>query len=236
MRTIRFPIAALMGAVVVVALGLAALRNASDLWAGATFLVTCGVLCLAIVGAVCRTGTERLVAGLRPVRLGLPGAGVLVVVRAADDGPARCDSSALAPTESRRRHGRRHGHDGWHGRHAERHAGRWFRRQCRPHARAAVFTDRALPPGPAAAPSGAFSRSSSSGVAGSTRRTASRNHNPRLDHAAAGGSCRRRSVRYWRLSLIVVAGLWASNRRRDSGPARRFSPPAGCWVSSFWAL
>ena len=55
MRTIRFPIAGLMWAVVVAALGLAALRNASEIWAGATFLATCGVLCLAIVGIVCRT-------------------------------------------------------------------------------------------------------------------------------------------------------------------------------------
>ena len=59
MRTIRFSIAALMAVVVVAALGLAALRDASELRAGATFLLTCGVLCVAIVGAVCRTGTER---------------------------------------------------------------------------------------------------------------------------------------------------------------------------------
>ena len=59
MRTIRFPIAGLMWAVVVAALGLAALRNASDVWAGAAFLVTCGILCLAIVGIVCCLDESR---------------------------------------------------------------------------------------------------------------------------------------------------------------------------------
>jgi hypothetical protein len=59
MRTFRFPIAGLMGAVVVVALGLAALRNSSETWAGVTFVMTCGILCLAIVGVVCRDGAER---------------------------------------------------------------------------------------------------------------------------------------------------------------------------------
>jgi hypothetical protein len=59
MRTVRFPIAGLMGAVLVVALGSAALRNASTTWAGATFLLTCGVLCLAVVGIVCRGDAKR---------------------------------------------------------------------------------------------------------------------------------------------------------------------------------
>ena len=59
MRTIRFPIAGLMGAVLVVALGLAALRNPSETWAGVMFLLTCGTLCLAIVGVVCRSDRER---------------------------------------------------------------------------------------------------------------------------------------------------------------------------------
>jgi hypothetical protein len=53
MRTVRFPIAGLMAVVLFVALGLAALRNGSQTWAGATFLLTCGVLCLAVVGVVC---------------------------------------------------------------------------------------------------------------------------------------------------------------------------------------
>ena len=53
MHTFRFRVAGLMGAVLVIALGLAALRDASETWAGMTFLLTCGVLCLAIVGIVC---------------------------------------------------------------------------------------------------------------------------------------------------------------------------------------
>jgi hypothetical protein len=59
MRTIRFPIAGLMLAVLVVAVALAALRNASETWSGVMFLLTCGVLCLAIVGVVCRDGPNR---------------------------------------------------------------------------------------------------------------------------------------------------------------------------------
>ena len=59
MRKLRFPIAGLMAAVLVIALGLAALRNASGTWAGSTFLLTCAVLCLAVVGVVCRAGAER---------------------------------------------------------------------------------------------------------------------------------------------------------------------------------
>ena len=55
----RFPIAGLMGAIVVVAIVLAAMRNASPTWAGVTFLLTDGVLCLAVVGVVCRNGSER---------------------------------------------------------------------------------------------------------------------------------------------------------------------------------
>jgi hypothetical protein len=59
MRTIRFPISGLMGAVLVVALGLAAMRNASETWAGIIFLLTCAVLGLAIVGTICRGDGER---------------------------------------------------------------------------------------------------------------------------------------------------------------------------------
>ena len=40
MRKIRFPIAGLMIAVLIIALGLAALRNSSESWAGALFLLT----------------------------------------------------------------------------------------------------------------------------------------------------------------------------------------------------
>jgi hypothetical protein len=59
MRAVRFPIAGMMAAVLIVALGLAAVRNASPTWASVTFLSTCAVLCLAIVGIICRGETER---------------------------------------------------------------------------------------------------------------------------------------------------------------------------------
>ncbi len=58
-RPIRFSIAGLMGIVVMAAIGLAALRNASETWAGAMLLLTCGVLALAVVGVVCCGGSER---------------------------------------------------------------------------------------------------------------------------------------------------------------------------------
>jgi hypothetical protein len=59
MRKVRFSIAALMGAVLVAALGLAVLRYGSQVSAGVLFLLTCGVLCLGVVGIVCRSGAER---------------------------------------------------------------------------------------------------------------------------------------------------------------------------------
>ena len=59
MRTLRISIAGLMGAVLVAAVGLAALQNASQTWAGAMYLTTYGVLGLAIVGAICRGFPER---------------------------------------------------------------------------------------------------------------------------------------------------------------------------------
>ena len=87
MRKLRFPIAGLMLIVLVAALGLAALRNASETWAGVTFLTTCAVLLLAIVGVVCRGGAEpRVVAGFRFIRLGLSAACDLVDRQSADDG------------------------------------------------------------------------------------------------------------------------------------------------------
>ena len=55
----RTSIGGLMGAVLVASLALTALRSGSPAWAGATFLVTCGVLALAVVGAVCRAGAAR---------------------------------------------------------------------------------------------------------------------------------------------------------------------------------
>jgi hypothetical protein len=58
-RNPRFSIAGLMGVVLVAAIGLAALRNPTELWDGVMFLLTCGVLMLSVVGVVCRGGAER---------------------------------------------------------------------------------------------------------------------------------------------------------------------------------
>ncbi len=59
MRFIRFSIAGLMGAVLTTALGLAALRSASETWAGVALLVTFAILGLAVVGVVSRAADER---------------------------------------------------------------------------------------------------------------------------------------------------------------------------------
>jgi hypothetical protein len=58
-RRFRFSIAALMAAVAVSALAITALRSASAEWAGAMLLLVCGVLGLAIAGALCRSGSDR---------------------------------------------------------------------------------------------------------------------------------------------------------------------------------
>ena len=59
MRSLRFSIAGLMGVVLLAALGSAALRNHSATCSGLVSLLTHGVLCLAFVGAVCRSGAQR---------------------------------------------------------------------------------------------------------------------------------------------------------------------------------
>jgi hypothetical protein len=56
----RFSIARLMGIVVVVAVGLAAVRSPSETWAGAMLLLTCGILALGVVGAIAHRGTRRM--------------------------------------------------------------------------------------------------------------------------------------------------------------------------------
>jgi hypothetical protein len=58
-RKIRISIGGLMGVVLVAALGFAALRNSSVSWAGLMLMLTCGVLILGLVGAVCRGPHER---------------------------------------------------------------------------------------------------------------------------------------------------------------------------------
>ena len=59
LRKIRISIAGLMGVVLVAALAFAALRNSSESWAGLMLMLTCGVLTLGLVGAVCRGPHER---------------------------------------------------------------------------------------------------------------------------------------------------------------------------------
>ena len=59
MRSIRFSIAGLMGVVLLVAIGFAALRNPSENWAGVVLLATLAALGIAMVGAFCRSGATR---------------------------------------------------------------------------------------------------------------------------------------------------------------------------------
>jgi hypothetical protein len=60
MRKLRISIAWVMGFILLVALAMAALRSHSEIWAGVLGLATGAVLCLALVGAVCCTGSERV--------------------------------------------------------------------------------------------------------------------------------------------------------------------------------
>src|SRR3954453_21351554 len=48
-----------MGVVLIVSVGLAALRSGSDIWAGVVYLLTCGALALAAVGSVVDTRGAR---------------------------------------------------------------------------------------------------------------------------------------------------------------------------------
>ena len=59
MRSFRFSIAALMWVVLLAAIASAGLAYPSTHWAGVAALLTRGMLCLALVGAVCRTGARR---------------------------------------------------------------------------------------------------------------------------------------------------------------------------------
>ncbi len=59
MRKIRFTIGWLMILVLVLAIGLAALKSGDETWAGVMFLLTCGVLGLAVIGAICCREAER---------------------------------------------------------------------------------------------------------------------------------------------------------------------------------
>lgn len=59
MNTLRFSLARMLGAVVLIALGLAALVNAAAWWVSVAFSVVLTVLLIAVAGALCRTGTRR---------------------------------------------------------------------------------------------------------------------------------------------------------------------------------
>ena len=59
MRSFRFTISGLMGIVVAVSVGLAALRSSSMTWAGVTFLMAVWVLSLGVVGVACGRQSER---------------------------------------------------------------------------------------------------------------------------------------------------------------------------------
>ena len=101
--SIRFSIAALMGLVLVAAIGLAALRNGCESWAGVMLLLTCGVLALAVVGVFCGRLRAVLVAWVCNLRLGLPGSCVLVLeslwaAETADSGLARALATKLGLT------------------------------------------------------------------------------------------------------------------------------------------
>ena len=71
-RRFRLSIAGLLAVILFAVLGLAAWRNPNDTWDGGIFLLTCGVLTLAVVGALCRSWCRAsLVARIRSLRLGL---------------------------------------------------------------------------------------------------------------------------------------------------------------------
>ena len=59
MRSLRLSIARLMAVVLILAIGFSALRNASYTWFVINLLVTCFMLAIACVGAICRKGAER---------------------------------------------------------------------------------------------------------------------------------------------------------------------------------
>jgi di/tricarboxylate transporter len=59
MRYLRYNIASILGAIVCVAVGFAALREADDLWDSGLFSLTVGLLMVAVLLAVHRTGARR---------------------------------------------------------------------------------------------------------------------------------------------------------------------------------
>jgi hypothetical protein len=61
MNRLRFTIAGLMAIVLFVAIGFAALRNADELWASATYTLAIAMISLAFVGAFVRKGKARAI-------------------------------------------------------------------------------------------------------------------------------------------------------------------------------
>ena len=60
MKLPRLTIASIMGFVVLVALGFAAVKNPTELWAGSLFLATLGMLLLSVVGVASCSGNMRI--------------------------------------------------------------------------------------------------------------------------------------------------------------------------------
>ena len=60
MRSFRFSIGGLMAVIVLIAIGSAGLAHPTGAWAGTISLLTGAMICLAVVGAICRTGAERV--------------------------------------------------------------------------------------------------------------------------------------------------------------------------------
>ena len=59
MRRFRFTIGGIMAVVLVLAIGLAALKSTSGVWAGVMLVLTYGTLGLAIVGAILCRGADQ---------------------------------------------------------------------------------------------------------------------------------------------------------------------------------
>ena len=75
MRRFRFHLGTLVILVLVLGVGFAALRESNEIWDSSIFSITLGVLLISILLAIHRTENEAgILAGVRPVRVGIPGA------------------------------------------------------------------------------------------------------------------------------------------------------------------
>src|SRR5579871_6327380 len=59
MRMPRVSLGYLTVSILIIAMGLAALRSGTEAWAGVMLLSTCGFLVIAVAGALCRSGAAR---------------------------------------------------------------------------------------------------------------------------------------------------------------------------------